>query len=110
MNILITGAAGNLGGMLARYLLDHSGACLHLLVHKKDLPDEIANHPRVAVFRGDLAVKETLHPCLKGVDCVVHLQASYSRITLNGFFPKPTRNISEICAKQPFKMELSALS
>jgi len=98
MNVLITGAAGNLGGMLARYLLDNSGACLHLLVHKKNLPSEIANHPRVAIFRGDLAAKDSLHPCLKGVECVVHFAGVLFKNNPERFLPETnTQYFRNLC-------------
>ena len=67
--ILITGAAGNLGGLLAEYLIDRY---LHLLIHKKDVAENLKNRDNIHIFKGDLAKKETLYPAMRGVDTVVH--------------------------------------
>ncbi len=71
MKILITGAAGNLGSTLARHL-GPSNHGLHLLLHKKPVPADVARRPNVQTFRGDLARPETLSEPLLGVDVVVH--------------------------------------
>jgi len=50
--ILITGAAGNLGGLLAEYLITHNqedtnysdDLFLHLLIHNKDVNPDLKNH------------------------------------------------------------------
>ena len=52
--VLITGAAGNLGGLLARHLLKDE-MLLHLLVHCKDVSQELKTKDNVNVFRADLA-------------------------------------------------------
>ena len=70
--ICITGAAGNLGQLTAQYLLDHTDCKLHLMVHRKSLPARISHHPRVTVFRCDIANPETIVPCLSGVDVLLH--------------------------------------
>jgi len=72
MRILITGAAGNLGSRLARHLLgtDHQ---VRLLVHKTELPPDLASSPRVRAYRADLANPETLQPACADADCIVHL-------------------------------------
>ena len=67
--ILITGAAGNLGGLLATYL---QGRNLHLLTHKKDVTDNLKNRDNIHIFKGDLAQKETLYSAMKGVNTIVH--------------------------------------
>ena len=67
--ILITGAAGNLGGLLATYLQDRN---LHLLTHKKDVTDNLKNRDNIHIFKGDLAQKETLYSAMKGVNTIVH--------------------------------------
>jgi len=72
MNVLITGAAGNLGSLTTRYFLKHTDIRLNLLIHKKNVPREIKNNGRVTVYRGDLHDKETLYECLKGVEVIVH--------------------------------------
>jgi nucleoside-diphosphate-sugar epimerase len=72
MRILITGAAGNLGSRLARHLLgtEHQ---VRLLVHKTELPPDLASSPRVIAYRADLAKPETLHPACADAECIVHL-------------------------------------
>lgn len=67
--ILITGAAGNLGGLLAGHLGDRD---LHLMIHRKEIADTLKNRPNIRVFKADLAHKETLYAALEGVDTVVH--------------------------------------
>jgi nucleoside-diphosphate-sugar epimerase len=67
--ILITGAAGNLGGLLAQQLKDRN---LHLLTHKHEVVKELQNRNNISVFKADLAQKDTLRAVLKGVDVVVH--------------------------------------
>jgi len=69
--VLITGAAGNLGSLLAAYLQPED-ILLNLLIHKKDVDENLRNAPNVRVFRGDLAQKETLFGALDGVDTVIH--------------------------------------
>lgn len=71
MNVLITGAAGNLGGFLARSLLD-SPHRLRLMIHRRELPADLAAAPNVTICRADLARPETLADACRGVDCVVH--------------------------------------
>ncbi len=70
--ICITGAAGNLGLLTARHLLAHSDSELHLMVHRKPLPDDVANHPRVRVFACDLGRPGDARDCLCGVNVVIH--------------------------------------
>lgn len=69
--VAITGAAGNLGGILAQ-----SMACdnvmLHLLWHKKKIASSILKKENVKTFQIDLADKRTLTDALEGVDTVVH--------------------------------------
>jgi nucleoside-diphosphate-sugar epimerase len=72
MRILITGAAGNLGSRLARHLLGTNHQ-VRLLVHKTDLPPDLASSPSVTAYRADLANPETLQPACADADCIVHL-------------------------------------
>lgn len=72
MRVLITGAAGNLGGMLARYLLDNTGWQLNLMTHEKPVAPELADDARASVFKCDLADPATLTNACEGVDAVVH--------------------------------------
>jgi nucleoside-diphosphate-sugar epimerase len=83
MKILITGAAGNLGAFLARRLLTSEHE-LNLLIHTRQLPNEIASQSNVKVFRADLADSISLYPACDGVDCVVHFAGVL-------FAPRPER-------------------
>ncbi|HEY6193340.1 MAG TPA: NAD-dependent epimerase/dehydratase family protein [Bacteroidota bacterium] len=83
MIILITGAAGNLGTQLTRYLIP-SGDALRLLVHRKEPAPEILSSPNVTVLKGNLADREFLMKACEGVDCIVHLAGVL-------FKPRPER-------------------
>jgi len=83
MKILITGAAGNLGSFLARYI-GASGHELNLLVHRRPVPGDVARIPGAGVFRGDLGRAETLAEPLRGVDAVIHFAGVL-------FKPRPER-------------------
>lgn len=83
MEILITGAAGNLGSLLARHLLDTRHQ-LRLMVHDREPAEEIAAAVNTTVWRADLARPATLaYPC-EGVDCIVHFAGVL-------FSPRPGR-------------------
>lgn len=83
MRILITGAAGNLGSILARHLLT-SPHTLRLMVHRKDAPADLTAAPDVRVYRADLEDPRTLvEPC-QGTDCIVHFAGLL-------FAPRPER-------------------
>jgi nucleoside-diphosphate-sugar epimerase len=86
-SILITGAAGNLGSLLARHLLD-SGARLRLMYHRKPLPPDLGRAANVAVVQADLADPRTLPPAVEGVDVVLHLAGVL-------FAPRPERFLPE---------------
>ena len=82
--ILITGAAGNLGGLLVNYISERN---LHLLTHKKEVADELRNRPNIKIFKADLAQKETLYPALKGVNTVVHFAGVLFKARPEKFLP-----------------------
>jgi nucleoside-diphosphate-sugar epimerase len=81
--VLITGAAGNLGGFLARRLLD-SDLALRLMVHRSPLADDLRRQPRVEVVKADLADPATLEGPCRDVDCIVHFAGVL-------FAPRPER-------------------
>jgi nucleoside-diphosphate-sugar epimerase len=87
MNVLITGAAGNLGLLLSRHLLD-GPHWLKLMVHHQMLPPEIANHPNVTIYPADLAREETLYGPCENTDCIVHFAGRL-------FAPQPERFLPE---------------
>lgn len=72
MQILIVGAAGNLGSHIARYLLSSPNR-LRLLVHKTPLSHDLANHPRITVASGDLEDPTSLATAATGVSCIVYV-------------------------------------
>jgi len=87
MKILITGAAGNLGGLLAKHLCDNKQLDLHLMIHKKDVSNELKDKQNIKIFRADLARKETLMPCINDVDVVVHFAGVLFKHNPEKFLP-----------------------
>jgi nucleoside-diphosphate-sugar epimerase len=71
VNILITGASGNLGSRVARHLLC-SPHQLHLALHKSPLPSDLLGRPDVSFCQVDLAQPRTLLQASTGMHCVVH--------------------------------------
>jgi nucleoside-diphosphate-sugar epimerase len=69
--ILITGAAGNLGALLARHLLP-SGHELRLMYHRTPLAADLVAAPNVRPVKADLADSATLQPAVDGADVIVH--------------------------------------
>lgn len=87
--ILITGAAGNLGGLLARHLIP-GGHPRRLMYHLKPLPADIARASNVTCVQADLADPRTLPGALSGADVVVHFAGVL-------FAPRPERFLDEAC-------------
>ena len=85
--ILITGAAGNLGGLLARRLLA-VGRPLRLMYHRRPLPADLQASPLVQAVQADLAVPGTLGPAIHGVSAIVHFAGVL-------FAPRPERFLPE---------------
>jgi nucleoside-diphosphate-sugar epimerase len=81
--ILVTGAAGNLGSLLARHLLAQ-GRDLRLMYHRRPLPPDLARAPNVETVRADLAEPQSLAPAVAGVDVIVHFAGVL-------FAPRPER-------------------
>jgi nucleoside-diphosphate-sugar epimerase len=69
--VAITGAAGNLGSILAEGFLSDDVE-LHLLWHKKPLSDSLLASEKVKPFQVDLSETNTIVDSLKGVDTVIH--------------------------------------
>jgi len=81
--ILITGATGNLGSLLARHLAQ-SGHNLRLMYHRKPLAPDLVSAPNVSPVQADLAKPETLSPAVEGADVIVHFAGVL-------FAPRPER-------------------
>ena len=104
--ILITGAAGNLGGLLAEYLID-SDLHLNLLTHKKDVSSKLKSSSNISVFKADLAKKETLYSAIKNVDIIVHFAGVLFKHNPEKFLPitntKYFRNLLEVAVESHVK-------
>jgi nucleoside-diphosphate-sugar epimerase len=85
--VLITGAAGNLGGRLARHLMP-TGHELRLMYHRTPLPDDVAQSTHVRPIQADLGDRATLPAAVAGVDVVVHFAGRL-------FAPRPERFLPE---------------
>jgi nucleoside-diphosphate-sugar epimerase len=71
MRILITGAAGNLGGFLAHHLVGR-GHELRLMIHRAPVAADLTEATGVEVVRADLGRPESLPAAVAGVDTIVH--------------------------------------
>ncbi|MFV1859190.1 MAG: NAD-dependent epimerase/dehydratase family protein [Anaerolineales bacterium] len=83
MRVLITGAAGNLGGFLSRFLLDYPHS-LRLMTHRTEIGSDLRAASNVEVIRADLGDPSTLAGVCTGVDCIVHFAGVL-------FEPRPAR-------------------
>jgi nucleoside-diphosphate-sugar epimerase len=85
--ILITGAAGNLGGLLAHQLIP-TGHELRLMYHRTPLPEDVAQVANVRPVKADLGDPATLPPAVIGADVIVHFAGRL-------FAPQPERFLPE---------------
>jgi len=106
MKIAITGAAGNLGGILAQEMKDRK-VNLNLLIHKKDVVENLKNKENISVFKIDLAKPETLVDALHEVDVVIHFAGILFKANPEKFLPITNTqyfsNLLEIAVKQKVK-------
>ncbi len=104
--ILITGAAGNLGGLLAEYLAG-KGLNLNLMTHRMNVAEKLRNLPNAKTFRCDLEKPNTLPPALEGADCVVHFAGILFKARPEKFLPKTNteyfRNLLDAAAAAKVK-------
>ncbi len=84
--VAITGAAGNLGGLLARGMKDLD-IDLNLLIHKKDVSDDLKNKKNVSVFKVDLADQRSLDEALENVDVIIHFAGVLFKANPEKFLP-----------------------
>lgn len=87
MRILITGAAGNLGSLLARHLLERSGLALRLVTHRRDVHVDLRASERVEVARADLGDPGSLRGVMYGIDQIVHFAGVLFRANPQRFLP-----------------------
>ncbi len=78
--IVVTGAAGYVGGVLTRRLLADGettvvGVDLCGMDHGAEGVREILDHPRFTLVRADVRDTSVIEPLLEGADAVVHLAA-----------------------------------
>jgi hypothetical protein len=59
MRVLITGAAGNLGSLLSRHLLARPELTLRLMIHRRDVPDDLKVNGKTEVVQADLSDHRT---------------------------------------------------
>jgi nucleoside-diphosphate-sugar epimerase len=85
--ILITGAAGNLGSLLARHLLQ-SGHTLRLMYHRTPIAPDLLASPCVQAVCADLRDPRTLPPAVEGVSIMIHFAGVL-------FAPRPERFLHE---------------
>jgi nucleoside-diphosphate-sugar epimerase len=85
--VLITGAAGNLGGLFASHLKNNSNLFLNLLIHRKDVNPELLNLSTTKIFKADLSDKNTLHSALENVDVVIHFAGILFKNNPEKFLP-----------------------
>lgn len=93
MNLLITGAAGNLGSFLARHFIETNHTTkfphqLKLLIHKHEPPADIVSAPNVTIHRADLADPATLEESCQNTDCIIHFAGVL-------FAPRPEKFLPE---------------
>lgn len=104
--VAITGAAGNLGGLLAQGFQDKDVE-LNLLIHNKDVSSELQNRNNIKVFKTDLADKSTLTSVLDGVDIVVHFAGVLFKANPEKFLPKTNtqyfRNLLDVAIQKQVK-------
>jgi nucleoside-diphosphate-sugar epimerase len=85
--IAITGAAGNLGGLLAQGMKDLE-INLNLLIHKRDVSDELKNKNNILIFKVDLANEKGLTEALDEVDVIVHFAGVLFKANPEKFLPE----------------------
>lgn len=71
LRVAITGAAGNLGGLLAQGMKDRD-VNLNLLIHKKNVSHTLQGKENISIHPVDLAKTDTLNQALHNVDVIVH--------------------------------------
>lgn len=104
--IAITGAAGNLGSLLA-HGLQKEDVQLNLLYHSKEISDNLSTQKNVTAFKIDLSHEGTLVEALKGVDTIVHFAGVLFKANPEKFLHKTNtqyfKNLLHIAVQQQVK-------
>lgn len=107
LKVAITGAAGNLGGLLAGGMAGDNDIHLHLLIHNKDIDADLKQQDNISVYRTDLAQPETLREALEGVDVIVHFAGVLFKANPEKFLPKTNtqyfNNLLDVAVQQKVK-------
>lgn len=106
LRIAITGAAGNLGGLLAQGMKMRD-LNLNLLIHRKDVADNLKNKENISIFRVDLADKNTLVDALHDVDVIIHFAGVLFKANPEKFLPETNtryfNNLLDVAVDQKVK-------
>lgn len=75
MQVLVTGGAGYVGSVLVPKLLraGHRVRVLDLYLYGSHVLDEVAHHPHLEQFKGDIRDRQILERAIPGCDAVIHL-------------------------------------
>jgi len=107
IRVAITGAAGNLGGLLAQSMIGKDKIQLNLLIHNKDVSADLKNQKNVDIFRTDLANPGTLFRPLEEVDVIVHFAGVLFKANPEKFLPRTNtqyfNNLLDAAVKQKVK-------
>jgi len=108
INVLITGAAGNLGSLLSRFILENEEDLnLILMQHQTKVAKDISENPSVSVKEADLSKAETLYECLDDVDVIVHFAGVLFKANPEKFLPETNtqyfKNLAEVAKKRNIK-------
>jgi nucleoside-diphosphate-sugar epimerase len=91
LKILITGAAGNLGTILAKSLLGRDNINLRLMFHRKSLSPELLIADKSEGVKADLGDPSTLGPAVQGIDQIIHFAGVLFRAQPERFLPRTNR-------------------
>lgn len=106
LKVAITGAAGNLGNLLAQGIKDRN-LDINLLIHKKDVADNLKLKENISVYKVDLAQKNTLDKALEDVDVIVHFAGVLFKANPEKFLPTTNtlyfKNLLDVAVEKQIK-------
>lgn len=104
--VAITGAAGNLGGLLAQGMKELD-ITLNLLIHKKDVSPNLKGQKNISIFNIDLSNSETLSSSLENVDVIVHFAGILFKANPEKFLPTTNtqyfKNLLDVAVRKQVK-------